>query len=109
MNELITSLNIASIPDWGLLIVAAILGTIFAYWRKWAWSEKDYPMLGTRKDRAKAITKLVGMVAVALTVDMQSGMADTAIIVLGVGIGLGVPVEVKKEELKREDERESND
>lgn len=109
MNELITSLNIASIPDWGLLIVAAILGTIFAYWRKWAWSEKDYPMLGTRKDRAKAITKLVGMVAVTLTVDMQAGMTDTAIIVLGVGIGLATPVEVQKEELKREEERESND
>lgn len=43
MNELITSLNIASIPDWGLLIVTAIMGTVFAYWRKWAWSNEDYP------------------------------------------------------------------
>lgn len=62
-------------------------------------------MLGTRKDRAKAITKLIGMIAVALTVDMQAGMADTAVIVLGIGIGLAVPVEVHKEELKQEEEK----
>lgn len=109
MNDLITSLNIESIPDWGLLIVAAILGTCFAYWRKWAWSDIDYPMLGTRKDRAKAITKLIGMIAVALTVDMQAGMTDTAVIVLGIGIGLAVPVEVQKEELKRNEEIEVTD
>lgn len=103
MNELITSLNMQSMPDWLILVTAAILGTCFAYWRKWAWSEKDYPMLGTRKDRAKAITKLIGMIGVALMVDMQTGMNDTAIMALGLGVGLAVPVEVKKEELAREE------
>jgi len=84
-----------------ILVLSAILGTLFAYLRKWAWAKEDYPMLGNLKDRVKAITKLIGALAVTLTVDMQTGMNVTAIIVLGVGIGLAVPVEVDKEEQKR--------
>ena len=81
-----------------ILVLSAILGTLFAYLRKWAWAKEDSPMLGKLKDRVKAITKLIGALAVTLTVDMQTGMNVTAIIVLGVGIGLAVPVEVAKEE-----------
>lgn len=103
MNELLQSINVGAIPNWSLLIGSAILGTLFAYWRKWAWSKVDTPMLGTRKDRAKAITKLIGSLAVSLTVDMQTGMNTTAVIVLGIGIGLAVPVEVAKEEMKQEE------
>ena len=84
-----------------ILVLSAILGTLFAYLRKWAWAKEDYPMLGNLKDRVKAITKLIGALAVTLTVDMQTGMNVTAVIVLGVGIGLAVPVEVDKEEQKR--------
>jgi hypothetical protein len=105
MNELLQSLHVGDLPNWVLLIISAIVGTAFAYFRKWAWAKEDYPMLGTRRDRAKAITKLVGSLAVSLTVDMQTGMNTTAVIVLGVGIGLAVPVEVAKEEMEQ---KESN-
>ncbi|WP_299072981.1 hypothetical protein, partial [uncultured Paraglaciecola sp.] len=74
MNEFLDSISFGGIPNWALLISSAILGTLFAYFRKWAWSTKDFPMLGTTKDRAKAITKLIGSLAVSLTVDMQTGM-----------------------------------
>ena len=107
MNELLQSIPINNIPNWALLIISAILGTFFAYFRKWAWAKTDYPMLGNRRDRAKAITKLVGSLAVSLTVDMQTGMNTTAVIVLGIGIGLAVPVEVAKEEKKQDEVRHS--
>lgn len=111
MNELIDSIGAANIPNWALLIISAIIGTVFAYFRKWAWSKEDYSMLGNRRDRAKAITKLIGSLAVSLTVDMQTGMNTTAVIVLGMGIGLAVPVEVAKEEAKQDviNERGIND
>jgi hypothetical protein len=103
MNELLQSLNVGDLPNWALLIISAIIGTCFAYFRKWAWAKQDYPMLGNRRDRAKAITKLVASLAVSLTVDMQTGMNTTAVIVLGMGIGLAVPVEVAKEEMKQKE------
>lgn len=107
MNELLQSLHVGDLPNWALLIISAIVGTAFAYFRKWTWAKEDYPMLGTRRDRAKAITKLIGSLAVSLTVDMQTGMNTTAVIVLGIGIGLAVPVEVAKEEKKQDEDRHS--
>lgn len=98
-----TFLSYIPIPDQVVLLAAcALLGTGYAYLQKWAWS-KDRTvglrvyLFGDSRAVARSITKLVGALAVTITVDMTANMDVTSIIVLGFGIGLAVPDKVEKE------------
>jgi len=107
MNELIQS-----IPDLNntvTLIICGLLGTVFAYIQKWAWSRDKsigirVYLFGDTRAVARAFTKLVGALAVAITVDMQANMDLTGLIALGIGIGLAVPEQVQAEDRKQKED-----
>jgi hypothetical protein len=109
MNELLQ--NIPDLNNTGVLIVSGILGAVFAYFQKWAWSGKEsggmlFYLFGDKKAVARASTKLIGALAVAITVDMQSSMDFMQVVILGVGIGLATPEKVEQQENKIEQSEE---
>ena len=101
-------LSYIPIPDMVVLLTAcSILGTVYAYLQKWAWSKdrdsakavglRTY-LFGDGRAVARSFTKLIGALAVTVTVDMTAGMDVTSVIVLGFGIGLAIPEKVEQQE-----------
>lgn len=105
-------INITEIGNIWILVLSSLAGTVFAFTQKWAWSHKsiDIPLFkylfGDGKALARSLTKLIGALAVAITVDMQSSMDFMQVVILGVGIGLATPEKVEQQESKIEQSEE---
>jgi hypothetical protein len=106
MNELLQQL-----PQLTNTVICAVGGTFFAYMQKYAWAKTKpisirFYLFGDIQAVARAATKLIGAVSVALVSDMLASMDLTGLIALGIGIGLAVPEQVQAEERKQKEDNQ---
>lgn len=96
LHEHITSMQIHDIIIFG---GAAVLGMLFAYYRKWSWDNIDEPLidylLGDKHATGRAITTLVVACGAAGGLDYLNALTDVQIFVAGAGIGLMVPSSIE--------------
>lgn len=84
----------------GTFLFSSAVGMIYAYYRKWSWSDNTKTflqyILADRKAAGRAITTLLALCAGAGGLSYLDNLSMSQIIIAGIGIGLIVPERVEE-------------
>ena len=101
IDDIILSLSNLEISSLSLFIASAVAGMVFAYYRKWSWSEIDKPLwiylTGDKHATGRALTTLVLMCGAAGSLDYLNSLTDIQIVIAAAGIGYMVPSTIEQQ------------